>query len=217
METSREKSSNKGPVIAVLLCAALLVITVVLTVFFHFLPKREIKALADVWKSGNIDSIMGIQPSPEQDLSKEEKEFQENLFEEFGDMMPGSEEPAEDDEPLLENILTYTELEVKTPFIIRYPCKATVVVEGPDMVKLLQTLNYEDYSDGRELFHDVKEALSDHCFETKRTEVEVVIDKNGKTLCLAEPSSELVDALYGGVLSLYAEEELKLYEDLSKE
>ena len=83
------------------------------------------------------------------------------------------------------------------------------------MVALLRSLDYESYSDGRKLFADVKSALDNRSFDEKTREIEVEIGKKDKELYLVSPSPKLVDLLYGGTLSLYAEEEIKLYEELS--
>ncbi len=210
----RRKKSN-GAIIGVLIIL-ILAAAIGGIVFLHVLPKREIKALTDTWKSGDIDSVMGVRSRKKPSLTKEEKEFNEKLLEEYGDMLPGQEQASEDEvqEPLLENILAHSDIKLKTPFIIRYPCKVGVIVTGPDMVALLRALDYESYSDGSKLFADVKAALDNQSFAEKTSEIEVEIGKEGKELYLVSPSPELVDILYGGTLSLYAEEEIKLYEEL---
>ena len=175
--------------------------------------------------------------------SKEDEELYNKLVAEYGDMLfsdnpedafsegsdtsegtgtsdgSGSdtesraETSGREKETFLQLVLEHSGISVKKPLLIKYPCDVVVTVDGPDMVKLLENLNYQSYEDGRLLLNQVAAALDKESFETMRSEIQVQIEKDEDgSLRLAAPSSELADALYGGALSLYAQEEAAFYE-----
>ena len=126
-----------------------------------------------------------------------------------------AETSGQEKNPFLKLVLEHSEISIKKPVFIKYPCDTVVTVDGPDMVKLLETLDYRSYENTEELMNRVIAELDKNSFETRKTEIPVQIEKEADgSLCLAEPSFQLADALYGGVLSLYAQEEYSFYESL---
>lgn len=213
----KKRSNAKEWVLIVVLL--LILIFLILFVFLHEIPGKQIRSFVAEWKSGNIDSLMSGQRYAGTSLLKEEKQFRKDLLEEYGDMMPGQEEEPEeeteeDGELFLENVLPYTGIRLKTPFLIYYPCKVTVTITGPDMEALLQTLDYESYADSEILLADIKTALANRAYSERQSTFEIEIGKEGKELYLTTAYPEIVEALYGGTLSLYAKEEVRLYEEI---
>ena len=126
-----------------------------------------------------------------------------------------AEASGQEKNPFLKLVLEHSEISIKKPVFIKYPCDTVVTVDGPDMVKLLEKLDYRSYENTEELMNRVIAELDKNSFETRKTEIPVQIEKEADgSLCLAEPSFQLADALYGGVLSLYAQEEYSFYESL---
>lgn len=126
-----------------------------------------------------------------------------------------AETSGQEKNPFLKLVLEHSEISIKKPVFIKYPCDTVVTVDGPDMVKLLEKLDYRSYENTEELMNRVIAELDKNSFETRKTEIPVQIEKEADgSLCLAEPSFQLADALYGGVLSLYAQEEYSFYESL---
>ena len=126
-----------------------------------------------------------------------------------------AETSGQEKNPFLKLVQEHSEISIKKPVFVKYPCDTVVTVEGPDMVKLLETLDYRSYENTEELMNRVIAELDKNSFETRKTEIPVQIEKEADgSLCLAEPSFQLADALYGGVLSLYAQEEYSFYESL---
>ena len=126
-----------------------------------------------------------------------------------------AETAGQEKNPFLKLVLEHSEISIKKPVFIKYPCDTVVTVDGPDMVKLLEKLDYRSYENTEELMNRVIAELDKNSFETRKTEIPVQIEKEADgSLCLAEPSFQLADALYGGVLSLYAQEEYSFYESL---
>ena len=126
-----------------------------------------------------------------------------------------AETSGQEKNPFLKLVLEQSEISIKKPVFIKYPCDTVVTVDGPDMVKLLEKLDYRSYENTEELMNRVIAELDKNSFETRKTEIPVQIEKEADgSLCLAEPSFQLADALYGGVLSLYAQEEYSFYESL---
>ena len=126
-----------------------------------------------------------------------------------------AETSGQEKNPFLKLVLEHSEISIKKPVFVKYPCDTVVTVDGPDMVKLLEKLDYRSYENTEELMNRVIAELDKNSFETRKTEIPVQIEKEADgSLCLAEPSFQLADALYGGVLSLYAQEEYSFYESL---
>ena len=126
-----------------------------------------------------------------------------------------AETSGQEKNPFLKLVQEHSEISIKKPVFVKYPCDTVVTVEGPDMVKLLEKLDYRSYENTEELMNRVIAELDKNSFETRKTEIPVQIEKEADgSLCLAEPSFQLADALYGGVLSLYAQEEYSFYESL---
>ena len=126
-----------------------------------------------------------------------------------------AETSGQEKNPFLKLVLEHSEISIKKPVFIKCPCDTVVTVDGPDMVKLLEKLDYRSYENTEELMNRVIAELDKNSFETRKTEIPVQIEKEADgSLCLAEPSFQLADALYGGVLSLYAQEEYSFYESL---
>ena len=126
-----------------------------------------------------------------------------------------AETSGQEKNPFLKLVLEHSEISIKKPGFVKYPCDTVVTVDGPDMVKLLEKLDYRSYENTEELMNRVIAELDKNSFETRKTEIPVQIEKEADgSLCLAEPSFQLADALYGGVLSLYAQEEYSFYESL---
>lgn len=231
--------------VLVLLAAASLAFVFVFYVF-HLKPGKDLDALATRWKKGEIGTVVGIpDENPEEDTdhfqSKEDEEFYNKLIAEYGDMLfpenpedgisedsdtnedSGSDSESraqtagKEDNPFLKYVLEHTKISLQKPFFIKYPCDVVVTVDGPDMVKLLEDLDYRSYEDSEKLLDHVIAELDKESFETRKAEVPVQIAKEADgSLCLASASPELADALYGGVLSLYAQEEIAFYEFLSE-
>ena len=126
-----------------------------------------------------------------------------------------AETSGQEKNPFLKLVQEHSEISIKKPVFVKYPCDTVVTVEGPDMVKLLEKLDYRSYENTEELMNRVIAELDKNSFETRKTEIPVQIEKEADgSLCLAELSFQLADALYGGVLSLYAQEEYSFYESL---
>ena len=126
-----------------------------------------------------------------------------------------AETSGQEKNPFLKLVQEHSEISIEKPVVVKYPCDTGVTVEGPDMVKLLEKLDYRSYENTEELMNRVIAELDKNSFETRKTEIPVQIEKEADgSLCLAEPSFQLADALYGGVLSLYAQEEYSFYESL---
>ena len=126
-----------------------------------------------------------------------------------------AETSGQEKNPFLKLVLEHSEISIEKPVFVKYPCDTVVTVDGPDMVKLLEKLDYRSYENTEELMNRVIAELDKNSFETRKTEIPVQIEKEADgSLCLAEPSFQLADALYGGVLSLYAQEEYSFYESL---
>lgn len=186
-------------------------ILIVSFIFFHVLPNKDIRAFVESWKDGNIDILLDSPGKPVA-ITEEEKEFQEKLLEEYGGVIPEDHTVREQEDPLLSAILQKTSIDVKTPLIVLYPCRVNVMVTGPDMVQVLKDLNYESYVDGDQLLDDVLTALQNNNYKEIESNVEVEIDREDDRFYLTSPSPEMVDALYGGIVTLYVEEEIKIYE-----
>lgn len=80
-------------------------------------------------------------------------------------------------DPLLPLILEHTEIEIKTPLLIRFPLTTEMRITGPDMADLITDLDYEKYESGIALRKDIDEALEDEDYDLRTVTIPVTLRK----------------------------------------
>ena len=146
--------------------------------------------------SGMVFDVSTEAPEDDEDMLLSQEELIEIMKEQYSALL---EEPASTKNELFAALMKYTAIEYKLPSKIKDGQAVVFQITGPDMSKLIPNLDATKTQS--ELFADIAALLQAGSYETRTVEANATIIAldNGYRL---EPSFELMDGLYGGLLRI---------------
>ena len=150
--------------------------------------RKAIDRLAAQWEEGRIQDLMGTGSYQTDDPEQQEKISR--LEEKYG---IGTGKPFAEGS-ILDQLLQQTEIEIEKPNWIGRHIETTAQITGPDMGRILEETAMMAEITGR---------LSGGNYDQRTVSVPVTIHREGSRV-YADPSSEMLQAFYGGMMEKYA-------------